>query len=138
MEITESQLAFIREDIRNRGITLDSLADNLVDHICCVLEIHPGTDFDSAYLEVLGTFGEKGIAQIQQETILLLNINKEEKMKKAIYLTGFIATFLATTGLLFTFFHWKGASIILMMGFLFLNFGFLPLFFMDRYKRAVS
>lgn len=138
MEITDRQLAFIREDIRNRGIVMDRLADDLVDHICCALEIHPATNFDAAYSEVISHFGEEGMTQIQQETYLLLNIKKEEQMKKGMYVIGFIALFLSTTGLLFKLQHWPGASIMLVTGVLLINFGFLPLFFMDRYKKAVS
>lgn len=138
MEITENQLAFIREDIRNKGITLDSLADNLVDHICCALESHPFSDFSAAYSEVISRFGNEGLAEIELQTRLFLTIKKEAQMKKGMYLIGFIALFLSTTGLLFKLQQWPGASILLVTGVLLINFGFLPLFFMDRYKRAVS
>ncbi len=138
MEITESQLAFIREDIRNKGITLDSLADNLVDHICCALESHPISDFSVAYPEVISRFGNEGLAEIELQTRLLFTIKKEAQMKKGMYLIGFVALFLSTSGLLFKLQQWPGASILLVTGVLLINFGFLPLFLMDRYKRAVS
>ncbi|MBC7426729.1 MAG: hypothetical protein H7321_09360 [Bacteroidia bacterium] len=59
-------------------------------------------------------------------------------MKKAIYVVGFIATFMTTTGLLFQFLHWKGAAFILIMAVVLINFGFLPMFFYHRYKRSES
>lgn len=138
IEITESHVAFIREDIRNKGVTLDSLVENLVDHICCALETHPCPDFEIAYTEVIHSFGEKGILKTQKETILALTIKKEEKMKKVMFVIGFIALFLSTTGIVFKLQHWPGASIILVTGVLLINFAFLPMYFIDRYKRAVS
>ncbi len=138
MEITDDQIEFIRNDVRNRGVKLNSLADDIVDHICCAIETHPGSDFNGVYAEVIKSFGEKGLLRIQQETIVLLTIKKEEKMKKTMYVIGFIATFLTTTGLLFKLQHWQGASIILILGIMLINLGFLPMYFYDKYKRSVS
>jgi len=138
MKISENQIEFIRDDVRNRGVKLNSLVNNLVDHICCAIEVHPGSDFNSVYAEVIRSFGEQGFLKIQQETIVLLTIKKEEKMKKTMYVIGFIATFLTTTGLLFKLQHWQGASIILILGILLVNLGFLPMYVYDRYKRSIS
>jgi hypothetical protein len=138
MELTDDQIDFIRKDVQMRGIKLNSLEDNIVDHICCIIEAHPGSDFNMVYAEVMNMFGEKGFLKIQEETVLLLNIKKEEKMKKTMYAIGFIATFMTTTGLLFKLQHWAGASIILVLGIMLINFGFLPMYFYDRYKRSVS
>lgn len=137
MQITEEQIEFIRNDIRNRGVKLDQLVNTLLDHICCAIEAHPGKAFNTVYAEVIQSFGEQGLLKIQEE-IIILNIKKEEKMKKVMYVTGFIATFLTTTGLLFKLQHWQGASIILILGIMLINLGFLPMYFYDKYKRSVS
>lgn len=55
-------------------------------------------------------------------------------MKNAVYLLGFLAFFTLSTGTLFEFFHWPNAGIILMLGFLLLNLGFLPTLFYKLYK----
>lgn len=138
MQITENQIEFIRNDLRNRGLKLNSLLNSLVDHICCAIESHPGSDFNIVYAEVIRTFGEQGFIKIQMETELLLTIKKEEKMKKTMYVIGFISTFLTTTGLLFKLQHWQGASIILIAGIMLINLGFLPMYFYYKYKRSVS
>lgn len=58
-------------------------------------------------------------------------------MKRAVYLLGFISSFLISTAFLFKMMHWAGASVVLVTGIVFLNFGFLPVYFYDKYKTAV-
>lgn len=53
-------------------------------------------------------------------------------MKKTINLFGFLATFMLSTGVLFKMMHWPFANILLVLAYLLLNFGFLPLFFFKR------
>ncbi len=137
MELTEQQIEFIRADIREKGVTLNSLADDIVDHICCFLEAHDGTEFKTAYEEAIRMFGEGGLIRIQ-ETTLSLTLKPTENMKKTMYVTGFIATCLTTTGLLFKIQHWQGASVMLVLGIALLNLAFLPMFFYDRYRKSVA
>ncbi|QMU31598.1 hypothetical protein HUW48_17240 [Adhaeribacter radiodurans] len=59
-------------------------------------------------------------------------------MKKMMYVFGYIAASLVTTGLLFKLNHWPGATILLVLGIALLNLGFLPLYFYERYKMATS
>lgn len=137
MQITDQHIEFILEDLNKRGVKLNNLVDNLLDHICCAIEAHPGSDFNTAYTEVIHSFGEQGLLKIQNE-IILLTIKKEEKMKKTMYVIGFMATFLTTTGLLFKLQHWPGASIMLILGVMLINLGFLPMYFYDKYKSSLA
>ncbi len=137
MQVTEQEIEFIRADIRSMGIKLDSIEDSILDHICCAIEAHPGSDFNSVYAEVKQSFGEHELLNIQKQVISISKKNKE-KMKKTMYFIGFVATFLTTTGMLFNFMHWKGAAIILVSGVILINLGFLPMYFYDRYKKSVS
>jgi hypothetical protein len=59
-------------------------------------------------------------------------------MKKTMYVLGYIAVLLSTTGLLFRTMHWPGASIMLVVGVVLLNVGFLPMFFYNRYKQVAA
>lgn len=138
MVLNDQQIEFIRQDIRSRGVTIDELADSLLDHICCAMENDSGSDFDENYRRVISTFGEGGFHQIQQETIVLLTIKKEVAMKKTMYILGYIAAILMTTGLLFKIQHWPGAAVMLTLGIALLNFGFLPMFFYDKYRNAAG
>lgn len=138
MDLTAEQISFIRGDIISKGIVMDDLADNLLDHICCAVENDPEVDFQKAYRNVLAKFGIDGLQKIQDETIYLLTLKNQITMKKTMYILGYIALFLSTTGLLFIVQDWPGSSIILTLGIVLLNFGFLPMYFMDRYKKAVN
>lgn len=53
-------------------------------------------------------------------------------------LIGFLSVFAITTGMLFKVMHWPWSGIILVLGVFLLNVGFLPMYFFDRYKKAVN
>ena len=57
-------------------------------------------------------------------------------MKRTVYLSGFIASFLVSTGVMFKIMHWPYAGMILFSGFTILNFVFLPTFFYYKYKNS--
>jgi hypothetical protein len=57
-------------------------------------------------------------------------------MKRSVYLLAFISFFLLSSGLLFKLMHWPSANIQLVCGFVFLNFGLLPAYFLGKYKSA--
>lgn len=59
-------------------------------------------------------------------------------MKAAMNIFGYLALFGITTGILFKQMHWPGASISLVTGVFLLNVGFLPLYFIDRYKKSLT
>lgn len=138
MELTASQIEFIQKDIEHQGVAIDELAESLLDHICCSIENSSIDDFDQAYSTALKAFGEEGLQKIQDETFYLLILKREITMQKSMYIMGYLAAFLATTGLLFKIMHWPGANIMLILGIALLNLGFLPMYFYDRYKRAIS
>ncbi|HET8839336.1 MAG TPA: hypothetical protein VFM82_10130 [Flavobacteriaceae bacterium] len=138
MELTAEQIAFVQQDLQKKGITMTDLADNLVDHICCIIENGQESNFQEAYANSLTSFGVDGIQNLQIETIYLLTIKNQIIMKKTMFILGYIALFLSTMGILFKIQHWPGSSIMLILGIALLNFGFLPMFFYDRYKRAVE
>jgi hypothetical protein len=55
-------------------------------------------------------------------------------MTKATCVLGFLTCFLVSTGVMFELFHWPYSGKIMFSGFLLLNFGFLPVFFYQKYK----
>ncbi len=138
MELSSEQIDFIHQDIQEKGITMPELADSLTDHICCALEAGLHQDFDSAYSTVLAEFGEADLANIQTETIYLLTYKRQIIMKKLMFILAYVAIVLCGTGILFKIQHWPGANMMTTLGILLLNFGYLPLYFHDRYKKAIS
>lgn len=57
-------------------------------------------------------------------------------MKKVVYLFGFLACFLLSSGLMFKMMHWPTANIQIFIGFLVLNFGLLPVYFYQKFRTA--
>lgn len=138
MELTTEQIEFIYEDVESKGLTMDTLIDSLVDHICCTIENSGEGDFKTAYTKAIAAFGEEGLLKIENETKLLLTLKKEILMKGTMFLLGYIALFLSTSGAMFKVMHWPGANIMLVLGIVILNLGFLPMYFYDRYKRSIA
>jgi len=59
-------------------------------------------------------------------------------MKKRTYIIAFLTFFSFGIGTMFEFFHWPYRGFIMFAGFLLLNFGLLPSFFMDKYKGTLA
>lgn len=134
MELTNENIAFIRNDLLARGITLTDLHESLVDHVCCCIEQSSAPDFLAAYANAIENLGAHHISKIQHETQLLLISKKFQHMRLAYFILGFISAFATSSGVLFKLMHWPGASILLIFGVAVFNFGFLPTFFIQRYK----
>ena len=104
----------IKGDLVSRGLTYDRLIDDVLDHVCCMVEeyMNQGTDFESSYDRVLKTIGEKRLPEIQHQT--LLNLNKKfQRMKNFTYLFGMSSALITLIGALFKKMHWPGAGILL-------------------------
>lgn len=133
LAINEKHVAYIRRDLTERGILLEDLNEDLIDHICCQIESSGQSDFETAYRQAIASFGEEGFIKLQIQTYRLV-YKKEIIMKKFTYLAGYLATTLSTTGILFKFMHWPGANIMILLGIVMLNFIFLPMYFYKKYK----
>ncbi|WP_400075529.1 hypothetical protein [Winogradskyella sp. R77965] len=59
-------------------------------------------------------------------------------MKKSFYILGFITFFILGIGAMFEFLTWPYRGIIVFIGFLFLNFGLIPVYFFQKYKQCQS
>ena len=135
MSLTEEQIEYISRNLEFYGISSDELREDLLDHICTHIETSDQNDFDSAYNEALQKFGGyAGVGKVERDTYLMVTFRSNLKRQKIVYIIGFIATFTLVLGFLFKIMHWPWASIILFSGFLILLFGYIPLYFYQRYK----
>jgi glycogen synthase len=68
--LREDEIDYILHDIESRGVVLEDLRDDLLDHICCIIEreLPEGGDFVKFYEFVLPRFFKKKLAEIQEET----------------------------------------------------------------------
>ena len=73
-QLSEKQIDFILDDIKKRGIQIESLQQNLLDHVCCILEneMNAEDDFEKLYSNTIQKFYRKELFEIEQETNDLL------------------------------------------------------------------
>lgn len=134
--ISDEQIDFILSDISARGIEMVGLQQDLVDHICCIIEhsLDDDGDFESFYNTTIKEFYRRDLKEIEEETINLLIHKNYYVMKKIMLVSGGISTALLILGILFKFMNWPGALILIFCGILVLSLIFLPLSFVLRVK----
>src|SRR5882724_7008138 len=74
--LNNENIDFIIKDLHKRGILLDDLRDEIIDHVCSAVEerMQNGARFVDAYNQVIGSFGNtSGLQQTQKETAMLQN-----------------------------------------------------------------
>ena len=89
----------IKADLLSRGLTYDRLIDDMLDHVCCMVEeqMDEGEDFESSYSQVLDSIGERQLPEIQHQT--LLNLDKKfQRMKNFTYIFGLSSAILTILG----------------------------------------
>ena len=107
----------ISGDLIRLGLTYDRLMDDMLDHVCCMVEegMEEGNDFETSYHKVLDAIGEKSLPEIQHQT--LLNLDKKfQRMKNFTYLFGLSSAIITIIGSLFKRMHWPGAGILITVG----------------------
>ncbi len=135
-QLSDKQIDHILNDIGARGVEMESLQQNLLDHICCIIEqdLEENGDFESFYQKTIKTFYKDALWEIEEETLLLLTFKNYYTMKKAMIVSGTISTALLSMCLIFKFMHWPGASLGILLGIGTLSLIFLPLMFLLKIK----
>ncbi|NMH27296.1 hypothetical protein [Flavobacterium silvaticum] len=138
--LTDTQIEFIQNDIRARGVLMVGLQQDLLDHICCVIEqeLDPDGNFDDFYQHRIRTFYKTDLSEIEQETIQLLTFKNYYVMKKIMLFAGAFSVLTMTAGLFFKFFHMPGASFLIAVGIILLSLVFLPLLFTLKIRENSS
>jgi hypothetical protein len=136
MKLSSEQIAAINDKIGQSRINIQTLKDDLLDHLCCVVEIkiERGKTFDTALREALRELAPNGLEDIQKETFYLLNSYKILAMKKVMYLIGLITTISMSLGLTFRIFDWTGGSELFFYGLLGFVFLFVPMITINKFK----
>lgn len=86
--VSEEQIEFILDDIEKRGVEMEDLQLNLLDHICCIIEreYNETDDFNTIYNTTIKQFFKTELWEIEEETILLLKYKNYYKMKRFLYI----------------------------------------------------
>ena len=134
--LSEQQIDFILNDIKSRGVVMEDLQLNLLDHICCIVEneLNLDDDFDQFYQDIIPRFFKKELKEIEEETILLLTFKNYYTMKKIMLISGIFSVTTFLIGSFLKFMHLPGASILLFLGIMTLSLLFLPLMFALKIK----
>lgn len=135
--LSEKQIAIVTKDVENEGINFSHLQTDLIDHVCCDIEMHmdQGISFNESYTIVKQEFGIKGLRQIQQDTLMLIDKNYRI-MKKSMKIIGVLALALMAFGALFKIMHWPLAGIMLAISFVFVAFVFFPALLYVMYREV--
>ncbi len=128
-KITEEEIDFILEDITKRGIVTEDVRDNILDHVCCIIEneLHCKEEFKQFYKDTIARFYKKELCEIEQETKDLLTFKYYYAMKRTLKITGLISAVLIVLGAILKTLHSPGAGLSIVLGFTIFSFIFIPL-----------
>ncbi len=135
-KITDQQIDYIISDFAKRGVVLEDLRDNLLDHMCCIIEneMSESDDFYQFYDAVLPRFFKRNLSEIQIETENLLRFKNFYTMKKIMNITGVLTVVLTLLGSIFKTMHWPGAGVMIVSGGALFSMVFLPLLIAIKFK----
>lgn len=105
MSLSDHQLKRIREEVNKSGLSIETLKDDLLDHICCVTEdkVERGRSFEHSLEEALLELAPEGLWEIERETLFLLNNSKYIPMKKIMFFIGCLCSMAISMGWLLKF-----------------------------------
>ncbi len=139
MKLSTEQIEVIRLIIDQSDIDIQTLKDDLLDHLCCVVEdkmasLGEAKNFEVALNEALNELAPAGLNRIHRETIYLLNSTKIVFMKKVMYSIGLITAISMSIGWTFRILDWAGGSELLTYGFLGFVLLFIPMVAINYFK----
>lgn len=93
--LTQDQIDLIECTLVKHGLTSEALQDDLIDHVCCLVEnrMETGNTFEDALAISLQEFGVKGVAKVQHQT-------KQEVLNTDRFGLGQALNYFATTAVL--------------------------------------
>jgi hypothetical protein len=135
-KLTDDQIDFILDDIQAKGVDIEDLRYNLLDHICCIIEseMQDGDDFYVFYASILPRFYQHELKEIQAETEKLIRFKHYYAMKNTLKISGMLSAAFTLIGATLKTLHLPGASIAIILGGIFFCLVFLPLFMVLTFR----
>jgi hypothetical protein len=139
-KFSEAEIDFILDDLKANGVVLEDLQNNLLDHICCIIEEEKPdeVDFHVFYPTVISRFFKHELKEIQDETEKLLTFKNYYAMKRTLKISGFVSIGLLLSASILKTFHLPGAGIAYVLGGVFFSLIFLPLMIIFNFKNNSS
>ena len=106
--ISDQQIDFILDDLAANGIGTESLQQDLLDHICIIIEqnLEENGDFDQFYAATVKTFYKKELREIEDERNFLLSFRHYLALSRNLFFFllfvlfgGPFIVYMATSGL---------------------------------------
>lgn len=140
VRVSDEQVDFILQEIKARGVTIEDLQYNLLDHMCCIIEneMSETDNFDQFFQRLLPRFFNDNLREIQEETELLLTFKHFYAMKKTLNISGLLAAVFTFIGSIFKILHYPGASVCIVLGITLFSLIFLPLMIAIKFKDETS
>jgi len=145
--LTEKQIDYITQVVNESTIESAEMKEDLIDHFCCAIEadMQKGVSFETAYDKAYHHICPEGFDEIQRETIYLLTFKNIKKMKKLLFISGYLSAIGVATSL-FRFLHWHMVDslripflgIVMLITAVILVFVFLPTLFTYLYKKDLT
>ncbi|MEJ6582481.1 MAG: hypothetical protein QNL61_08570 [Crocinitomicaceae bacterium] len=138
--VSVEEVEFILSDIEARGVVLEDLRDNLLDHMCCIIEdeMNETEDFKVFYESVLPRFFKESLLEIQVETDNLIKFKNFYSMKKIMKISGIATVFFTIMGAVLKTMHLPGAGMAIVLGGFTFSLIFLPLLIAIKFKDEES
>jgi hypothetical protein len=136
--LSEKEIEFIRRDIRTCGISFSHLEEELVDHICCIVEdyLESGYSFENAYRKVKKNVAFDTLKDLEIQTLLLIN-KKLQTMKTTLRISGIAGLLAILAASLFKIFHWQGGNVILTLGIATIALGYIPVLVLTMKREKI-
>nr|WP_294859675.1 hypothetical protein [uncultured Fluviicola sp.] len=136
VRVSDEQVDFILHEIEARGVTIEDLQWNLLDHMCCIIEneMSETDNFDQFFQGLLPRFFNDNLREIQEETELLLTFKHFYAMKKTVNISGLLAAVLTLMGSVLKVFHLPGAGAAFILGIASFSLIFLPLMIALKFR----
>jgi len=98
--LNDSQIERITDTVNGSNIASAELKEDLIDHLCCIVEdeMAKDKDFESAHQTALQRVCPNGLDEIQNKTVFLLPSKSRKRLDRTTYISGFAAL----TGMLIT------------------------------------
>jgi len=140
MKLTIDQEKAIADFVDAQGLNIRALRDDVIDHLCCVVESELSNDksFEQVLDKAIEDLAPNGLDEIHRKTVFLLNSKRIIIMKKLMYSIGFIGSVTLTAGIVFKLLNMLFANELFTIGYLTLFLFFIPLLAIDRYKVSLS
>ena len=137
MMLSTHQFCAIQQHVEDGKISNQLLRDDLLDHLCCLVEKKmegDGASFEQALKDALHELAPDGLHEIEEETYFLLHFNQQMTMKKIMYLSGLLFTMMTSAGIFLKILHWDLGQSMITFGVAGLLLVFIPLLVVNRYR----